>query len=606
MNLNQFFRRAAILLLIPGTFIGIPAAAQNSADLILTNGRVYTVDASQPWAAAVAISGDSIQAVGSSADLLATYRGADTRVIDLEGAFVTPGFNDAHVHMDSTGMLLTGVNLLDVHEPIAFAERIAAATERLPVGSWVLRGDWGAYEQWGQSSSGQDTSGQRASGPFTPDRQLIDPLTPGHPVLVSRFDRSMYLANTLALELAGITEDTANPPGGVIERDSSGRITGILRGTAVDMVQGVIPPMPFEQRLVGVRAVLQEAREGGVTTIQDLTDAEQMMAYQYLKRAGELDIRIMARPNIFQVEPITALGITEGFGDDYLKIVGYKGWVDGIMGNSSAMFFQPYDHDPENRGALRTPMLPESVEGAAFAMVEDDHYTEFPPGRMEDLIDAWVPTGVPPHIHAIGDLGNRILLDIYTRVLEAHQMVDSDHRWRVIHAQVVAEEDFPRFGELNLVAEVNPYHVSDDMRWMEERIGAQRSQGAYAFRKLKDAGAVLIFGSDSPGTNAARYYLNPVYGLYAAVSRQTLSGEPESGWFPDQRLSIEEAIDAYTRAPAWACFDEDRKGTLTPGKLADLAVFDTNLIEAGHNDPSQLLDAKVLYTLVGGEIVYQR
>jgi predicted amidohydrolase YtcJ len=372
------------------------------------------------------------------------------------------------------------------------------------------------------------------------------------------------------------------------------------------MVQGVIPPMPFEQRLVGVRAVLQEAREGGVTTIQDLTDAEQMMAYQYLKRAGELDIRIMARPNIFQVEPITALGITEGFGDDYLKIVGYKGWVDGIMGNSSAMFFQPYDHDPENRGALRTPMLPESVEGAAFAMVEDDHYTEFPPGRMEDLIDAWVPTGVPPHIHAIGDLGNRILLDIYTRVLEAHQMVDSDHRWRVIHAQVVAEEDFPRFGELNLVAEVNPYHVSDDMRWMEERIGAQRSQGAYAFRKLKDAGAVLIFGSDSPGTNAARYYLNPVYGLYAAVSRQTLSGEPESGWFPDQRLSIEEAIDAYTRAPAWACFDEDRKGTLTPGKLADLAVFDTNLIEAGHNDPSQLLDAKVLYTLVGGEIVYQR
>ena len=251
-------------------------------------------------------------------------------------------------------------------------------------------------------------------------------------------------------------------------------------------------------------------------------------------------------------------------------------------------------------------MLPEGEEGAAFSMEEDDHYTDFPPGQMENYLEAWLPTGVPPHIHAIGDLGNRILLDIFERVLNRHDMVDDDHRWRVIHAQVVRDEDIPRFGELNLVAEVNPYHVSDDMRWMEERIGAERSEGAYAFRKLKDAGAVLIFGSDSPGTNAARYYLSPVYGLYAAVSRQTLGGEPEAGWFPSQRLTIEEAIDAYTRAPAWASFEEDIKGTLTPGKLADIAVFDTNLVEAGREDPERLLDAKVLYTIVGGEVVYRR
>jgi hypothetical protein len=270
------------------------------------------------------------------------------------------------------------------------------------------------------------------------------------------------------------------------------------------------------------------------------------------------------------------------------------------------MFFRGYDHDPENRGLLRPPMLPEGEEGAAFSMKRTDHYREFPPGTMERYIEAWLPTGVPPHIHAIGDLGNRIILDIYERVLQSHNMVGNDHRWRIIHAQVVTDEDIPRFGELNLVAEVNPYHVSDDMRWMEERIGAERSQGAYAFRKLKDAGAVLIFGSDSPGTNAARYYLSPVYGLYAAVSRQTLSGQPADGWFPDQRLTIEEAIDAYTRAPAWASFEEDRKGTLTPGKLADIAVFDTDLVQAGHEDPARLLDAKVLYTIVGGDIVYQR
>lgn len=582
-----------------------PVSANAPADLILTNGRIYTVEAENAWAEAIAIGGEKILAVGSNEEVAATAD-SGTRIIDLQGAFVSPGFNDGHVHMDSTGMLITGVNLLDVHEPVAFAERIKGATERLPEGSWIIRGSWGAYEQWGQGSAGEDDSlANVASGPFTPDRQLIDAFTDRHPVLVSRFNRSMYLANSLALELAGIDENTPDPVGGEIARDENGRVTGILRGTAVDLVQNVIPPMPFEQRLVGVRAVLKEAREGGVTTIQDLTNAEQMRAYQTLQENGELTARIMARPNIFQGGHIAALGITRGYGDDWLKIIGYKGWVDGIMGNSSAMFFKPYDHDPINRGALRPPMLPEAEEGAAFSMSEGDHYSKWGPGNMEQLIDAWADTGVPAHIHAIGDLGNRILLDIFERVLTRRDMVDSDHRWRVIHAQVLREEDFPRFGELNLVAEVNPYHVSDDMRWMEERIGAKRSEGAYAFRKLKDAGAVLVFGSDSPGTNAARYYLSPVYGLYAAVSRQTLGGEPAAGWYPDQRLSIEEAIDAYTRAPAWASFEEDIKGTLAPGKLADIAVFDTNLVEAGREDPARLLEAKVLYTIVGGRIVHQ-
>ncbi|MFU8815493.1 MAG: amidohydrolase, partial [Pseudomonadales bacterium] len=479
-----------------------------------------------------------------------------------------------------------------------------AATQRLPAGSWILRGDWGAYEQWGQGSAGNAGDGAAGEGPFTPHRDLIDPVTAAHPALLSRFDRSMFLANSLALELAAITADTPNPWGGEIDKDADGRLTGILRGSAAALVQDVVPPMPFEQRLVGVRAVLAEAREGGVTTIQDLSSAEQVMAYQHLHKSGELTARIMIRPDIFQVEHVAALGISAGFGDDWLKLIGYKGWVDGIMGNSTAMFFQPYDHDLQNRGQLRPPMLPEGEEGAAFSMEEHGHYTAFPPGAMERFIEAWLPTGVTPHIHAIGDLGNRILLDIYARVLERHDMVDADHRWRIIHAQVVRDEDIPRFGELNLVAEVNPYHISDDMRWMEERIG-ERSDGAYAFRKLKDAGAVLIFGSDSPGTNAARYYLNPVYGLYAATSRQTLAGTPEQGWFADQRLSIEEAIDAYTRAPAWASFEENDKGTLTVGKLADIAVFDTDLVAVGHDDPRKLLDARVLYTIVGGRIVHE-
>jgi predicted amidohydrolase YtcJ len=592
---------AALALTVLGAGAG---RGQDAADTLLVNGKIYTLEDSRPWAEALAVKGDRILAVGTNEEIR-RFRGTATREIDLRGAFASPGFNDSHVHVDGTGALLTGVNLLDVHEPGAFRERIQGAAARLPKGSWITRGMWGAYEQWQAGSSGEAPASSKSSGPFTPDRSLVDAVTPDHPVLVSRFDRSMHLANSLALKLAGIDESTPAPADGEIVKDANGRLTGILKGKASDLVEKVIPPISFEQRLVQVRAVLKEAREGGVTTVQDLTSAEQLMAYQHLRQNGELTVRIGIRPNVFQAEHAAALGLTRGFGDDWLKLIGYKGWVDGIMGSSGAMFFTDYDHAPGNRGFLRPPMLPESVEGAAFKLGSSDHYTDYPPGNMEKLIREWLPTGVPPHIHAIGDLGNRILLDIYERVLTEAGMVGSDHRWRVIHAQVLHPDDFARFGKLNLVAEVNPYHVSDDMRWMEERIGKERSLGAYAFRKLEDSGARIIFGSDSPGTNAARYYLSPVYGLYAAVSRQTLTGEPKEGWYADQRLTIEEAIEAYTRGPAWASFEEDVKGTLAPGKLADVAVFDTNLVEVGASDPKKLLDAKVLYTMVGGRIVYE-
>jgi predicted amidohydrolase YtcJ len=573
------------------------------ADRIFRNGVIYTVDPTQPWAEALAIVGNRIVALGDEA-AVSSWAGPETAVEDLHGAFVTPGFNDGHVHVDSTGALLVGVNLLDCHAEACLRERVAGAAARLPAGSWILRGDWGAYEQWAQGDEGQEAE-RAAFEPFKPHRAMIDALTPDHPVLLSKFDRSAFLANGLALAAAGIDRTTADPPGGTIERDSSGAPTGLLRGSAVRLVQQAIPEKPFPQRLVEVRAVLDAARRGGVTTIQDLSSAEQVQAYQHLRRAGELTARINIRPNIFQAEPVNALGLSRGFGDEWLRLVGYKGWVDGIMGNSSAMFFTDYDHAPGNRGQLRTPMLPEAEEGVAFSLGPDDHYTDGPPGNMERLIEQWLPSGVPPHIHAIGTLGNRILLDIYERVLTRHNLVDADHRWRVIHAQVVRPEDMPRFGELNLVAEVNPYHVSDDMRWMEERIGPVRSIGAYAFRDLKNSGAVLVFGSDAPGTNAARYYLSPIYGLYAAVTRQTLKGTPETGWFPEQRLTIEEAIEAYTYNPAWAAFEEADKGRLSVGRLADLVVWDRNLVVTAKREPKALLEAKVQLTLVDGREVYR-
>ena len=600
------FRRLSYFSIFVVVAAGATAAQQSSravVDLALVNARVYTLDPARPWAEAVAIGGSRIVAVGSTAEIQKLTT-AGTKVIDLKGAFASPGFNDAHVHIDSTGALLVGVNLLDVHEPKAFAARVKEAAGRLPKGAWITRGEWGAYEQWAAGSAGAQPAGASASGPFTPTRDLIDAVTPENPVFVNRFDRSMYLANSVALALAKITDATANPPDGEIVRDASGRATGVLKGSAADLVRSVIPPIPFEQRLAQVRAVLKEAREGGVTTMQDLTSAEQLRAYQELQRRDELTSRIMLRPTLDNVTHTAALGITRGFGDDWLRYIGYKAWVDGIMGSSGAMFFEPYSHDPKNKGLLRDIMKPEGRDGAAMEMTSSQHYTDFPPGNLEKLLEVAVTTGMPPHVHAIGDKGNRIILDVYEKLLKKHDLVNRDHRWRVIHAQVVHPDDFARFGQLRLVAEVNPYHVSDDMRWMEERIGAERSRGAYAFRKLKDSGAVLIFGSDSPGTNAARYFLNPIYGLYAAVSRQTLKGEPKAGWFPDQRLTIEEAIEAYTKGPAWASFEEAFKGTLAAGMLADIAVFDTDLVAAGKNDPSKLLKAKVLYTIAGGRIVF--
>ena len=462
----------------------VPASAQTllPADLVLVGGRIYTLDPRKPWVEAIAARGEDIVAVGSTVEIRRLV-GPGTRVIDLKGAFALPGFNDAHVHIDSTGALLVGVNLLDVHEPAALRERVEAATKRLPKGSWITRGDWGAYENWAAGSAGSGSSGLGATRPFTPDRALIDSISPDHPVFVSRFDRSMYLANTRALVLAGITQETPVPQGGEIERDGSGRLTGILRGAAIDLIRRVIPPTSFDERLVQVRAVLKEARESGVTTMQDLTSGPQLQAYQELRRRGELTSRINIRPQLWEAPHVLPLGLGRGFGDDWLRIVGYKAWVDGIMGSSGALFFEPYDHDKANKGYLRHIMFPEGSEGAGLTMKESQRYTDFPPGNLEKLLEIAIATGVPPNVHAIGDKGVRILLDVYEKALRKHALVDRDHRFRMIHAQVVHPKDFARFGALRLVAEVNPYHVSDDMRWMEERIGALRSKGAYAFRK---------------------------------------------------------------------------------------------------------------------------
>ena len=548
------------------------------ADLILLGGEFYTLEAGQPSASGVAIRNGRIVAVGDEGEVT-RHRGAATDVIELDGAFVLPGFIDNHTHFNRAGELLLGINLLDVADAEALAERVQGAGDRLPDGAWILGGDWGAYEAWVLGSTGRE--GEATPGePFKPDRWMIDDLTPETPVLLSRWDRSEYLANGVALERAGIARDTPDPAGGAIERDpATGGLTGILTGSAVEVVRDIIPPTAWEQRLLEAKTALARLGENGVTQIHDITRAGQMRVFQHLRDSGELTVRVYARPTLDEWSELAAVGIRSGFGDEYLKIGGLKGFVDGIMGNSSARFREPYDHQPDQSGRWRTMML----EG---------------PG-MAELIRSADAAGLIPQVHAIGDLAVDTLLDFFEWAIQANG--PGDHRFRIIHAQVVEEDDFRRFGQLGIIAEVQPYHAIDDMRWMEERIGHERSRGAYAFKTLKENGALLSFGSDWPGTNAAWYPAKPLLGIYAAVTRQTLDGKPEGGWFPEERVDVETAIRAYTINNAFAAGEEDEKGSIRVGKLADFTIVDRNLLEI---EPAEIKDVNVLATIVGGRAVY--
>jgi len=586
-------RRFLVFLLAPFTLAFHNAESQergapaHPAELVLMNARVWTVEEAQPEATAVAIRGQRIIKVGSYGDMRSVIREGYTRILNLEGKLVLPGFIDNHVHFAAAGRLLLGLNLLDVNEPAAFRTRVAEAAGRLPAGAWLVGGNWGAYAQWAQGSTGADASKTEVKE-FLPDKTLVDSVTGDHPAFISRFDQQLFLANSLALKAAGITRETTDPENGEIVRDENGEPTGLLRGAAAELVRKVIPPPSKEQRLAEARRSLEEARRWGVTTMHDNTaDFEQFELLQELRKSGELTSRIWARMwlsdwekvrdyiRLYRIPPAKG-----GWGSQYIRLGGLKAWVDGIMGNSTALFDEPYDHQPENSGRLRDVMFPE--------------------GNLYRLVKGADLAGFTVTVHAIGDKANRILLDTYAQIFQENPA--RDRRFRVVHAQVVHPDDFKRFGELGLVAEVQPYHCIDDMRWMEERIG-RRARTAYAFRTLRDNGAVMSFGTDWPGTQAAYYPINPLLGIYAAVTRQTVTGQPEGGWFPQERIPIEEAIRYYTLNNAYATFEENIKGSIKEGKLADLVVLDRDILSL---PPQELLKAQVVYTLFDGKIVYER
>ncbi len=543
-----------------------PAAAQErasamrrgAADVIIVNGKIWTVDPELPRAEAIAVARGRIAAVGSNAEI-ARWAVPGTKRIDAQWKTVLPGMIDSHVHLSSGGFELAGVQLKDSGTPQEMARRIGEQAKKVKKGEWITGGTWD-HENW--------------PGAPLPTRELIDGFTPENPVFVGRYDGHMGLANSLALKLAGITRETPVPPGGAIVKDAGGEPTGVLKDTAQGLMDRVIPPPGEEQLLHAVRAALAHAAQFGVTGIHAISSTHDVRAYQKLAAAGELTARLYAITPIQQWEATAGAGVMAGFGNEWLRIGALKGFADGSLGSTTALFFEPYEDDPSASGLQLFP-----------------YETGVRMGTAADR------AGLQLCIHAIGDKANRMILDLYAEV-EKQNGPKPDRRWRIEHAQHIHPADFEKFARLGVIASMQPYHAIDDGRWALKRIGPERGRGTYAFRTLLDQGVGLAFGSD--WTVAP---LNPFEGIFAAVTRATLDGKNPGGWYPEQKISLAEAIEAYTMGSAYAEHAEKEKGSLRPGKLADIIVVDSDVFAMA---AEKLREVKVVTTMVGGKIVYQK
>jgi predicted amidohydrolase YtcJ len=534
-------------------------AASEPADMIILNANIYTVDSTHPNAEAIAIRGDRITAVGNSSEI-ESLRGTKTRIIDAKGKLVLPGFNDAHVHFVSGGMQLTNVQLKDASSSEEFVKRIAERAKSRPKGEWILGGNW---------------DDQAFDRPELPRKEWIDAVTNENPVFIDRYDGHMALANSLALKLAGVTSKTADPPGGMIVRDPQGNPTGVLKDSAMSFVYKIIPPLSESQRTEIVRQAMLQAASLGVTSVQEMnSDFADMAVYKELANQGELVTRIYAAPNETQWEAIVRKGFEQKSKSTFFRTGALKGFADGSLGSSTAYFFEPFNDAPENRGLLSDEMIP--LEGIRDRLTRADQ------------------AGWQLCMHAIGDQANSIMLDIFSDIVKSNG--ERDRRFRIEHAQHIAPKDFKRFADLHVIASVQPYHAIDDGRWAEKRIGS-RIKTTYAFRTFLDNGVKLALGTD---WNVAP--LNPMETIYAAVTRATLDGKNPQGWVLEQKITVKEAVYAYTMGSAYAEFQEKEKGSITPGKLADLVILSEDIFKI---DPKAIKDVKVLATIVGGKVVFR-
>ena len=538
---------------------GAASLGRPAADLIIRHARVWTVNPAQPEAQAVAVLNGRITAVGSDAEV-SLWQGPHTHMVDAEGRRLLPGFDDAHVHFFDGGASLTAVQLNDAASLAEFVKRIGAYAAHSAKGQWIRAGDWDETK-WSPAA--------------LPTRQDIDAVTPDNPVALDRYDGHMILVNSRALALAGITAATADPPGGVIVRDAKGEPTGALKDAAIVLVDKVIPEPTAAERRQAIEGALREAASHGVTSVQDMREEYADFAvYAELLREGKLSVRLYAAPPIAAVEDQAKLGAGRAFGSPSLRIGALKMFADGSLGSRTAYFFEPFVDTPNIRGLLSEDMLPIARTRAWL--------------RRADAAHLQVCT------HAIGDEGISTILDLYQEIETADG--PRDRRWRIEHAQHMAARDFERFARLRVIASVQPYHAIDDGRWAEARIGHDRASRPYAFKTFLDHGVRLAFGTDWPVAP-----LDPMQGLYAATTRATLDGKHPDGWFPEQKISIQQAIAAYTLGSAYAEFQDRDKGSLEIGKLADLVLLSEDVLAI---PAAAIRGVHVLKTWVGGEQVY--
>ena len=524
--------------------------------LAIVNSRVWTGDPRRPWADAVAVTGDRISVVGSSAEVRKSISQA-TRVVDANGQMLVPGFIDAHVHFMSGGFSLTSVQLRDARTREEFVRRIKEHAARLPPGAWMLEGNWD-HQNWGGE---------------LPRASWIDSVTPATPVLIQRLDGHMSLANSAAMRVAGVTRDTRDVSGGEIVRDESGNPTGIFKDNAAGLVGRAVPdPLP-EQEDAALDAAMRHVAAQGVTSVHNMGSWRDLDVFGRAHAARRLRTRIYAAVPLATWERLRDTVQARGRGDEWFRIGALKGFVDGSLGSHTAAMLEPFTDTPRDTGLFVTP--PETIH------------------QWTRGADA---AGLHVIIHAIGDRANRVLLDTYERVIRENGA--RDRRFRIEHAQHLAPPDISRFATLGVIPSMQPYHAIDDGRWADRFIGAERAKGTYAFRSLRDAGARLAFGSDwfvAPPT--------PLEGIYAAVTRRTLDDARPGGWVPEQKITVEDALRAYTTGSAYAEYMEAEKGMIARGYLADLVLIDRDLTRVA---PETIRDARVMLTVVGGTAVYER
>ena len=549
-------KKIAIALSLCAIF-SLSATAQTSqADLVVVNANVHTMDSKRPMATSIAVIGNKIVAVGSDVDTKSMI-GPKTRVIDAKGKVVTPGFNDAHVHFMETGQQLSSVDLRTAKSPEEFVQRIRDFAAKLPKGRWILGGKWD-HENWTPNN--------------LPTAAMIDAVTPDNPVFIDRLDGHMALANSLAMKLANVSKETKDVEGGLIVRDASGNPAGVFKDAAMGYVGKVIPEPSFEEKLEAAQAASDHAASLGITSVQDMSAGADVGVYQELLRRGTLKARVYGCSPLSNYNRWKNTGIHYAFGDAMLRVGCLKGYSDGSLGSTTAWFFEPYRDDPKTSGLAsdEIPKMPENILAADKA-------------------------GLQIMIHAIGDRANATVLDNFAKADQANGT--RDRRFRIEHAQHLRQEDIKRFGSQKVVASMQPFHIIDDGRWAWKRLDEKRLKGTYAFHTLLDTGAVLAFGSDSPVAP-----LNPLLGVYAAVTRRTLDDKNPNGWIPEQKLTVDESVRAFTWGSAYAEFQENVKGAIEVGKLADFVILSDDIFTI---DPVNIKKAKVLTTVVDGKVVYQ-